>query len=49
MKFIADEGVDAPIVHLLRSEGYTVYYILEQDAGLDDIDVLKLAEKKTAF
>ena len=45
MKFIADEGVDAPFVELLRSDGYSVYYILEQDAGLDDIDVLKLAEK----
>jgi len=29
MKFIADEGVDAPIVQLLRSDGYSVYYILE--------------------
>jgi len=49
MKFIADEGVDAPIVQLLRSDGYSVYYILEQDAGLDDIDVLKLAEKENSI
>jgi len=46
MKFVADEGVDAPIVEMLRNEGYSVYYILEQDAGLDDVDVLKLAKNE---
>lgn len=29
MKFIADEGVDAPIVSALRNKGYDVVYILE--------------------
>lgn len=49
MNFVADEGVDAPIVKMLRKEGYSVYYIVEQDAGLDDVDVLKLAEKGSSI
>lgn len=46
MKFVADEGVDAPIVKLLRNEGHEVYYILEEKPGITDEEVLKIANEK---
>lgn len=36
MKFLADEGIDKPIVDLLRSENFDVVYILETYRGMDD-------------
>ena len=33
MIFLADEGVDKPIVDLLRSSGFDVHYILETHSG----------------
>jgi len=41
--FLADEGVDGPIVYLLREKGFDVEYIAEFDAGIDDEEVLKIA------
>ena len=41
MKFIADEGVDAPIVSALRKRGYDVLYILEFSPGAADDVILK--------
>jgi Domain of unknown function (DUF5615) len=36
MKFLADEGVDKPIVDLLRASGIDIHYILETHQGSDD-------------
>ena len=43
MKFLADEGVDKPIVMALRIAGFDVDYILEIAPGSDDEFVLNLA------
>jgi predicted nuclease of predicted toxin-antitoxin system len=43
MKFLVDEGVDKPIVDLLRATGFDVHYILETDRGIDDDKVLQIA------
>ena len=44
MKFLADESVDSPIVKKLRSKGYYVKYILEDNHGITDIEVLKISQ-----
>ena len=46
MNFVADEGIDAPIVEILRTQGHSVYYILEQSPGLSDEGVLKIANDR---
>lgn len=46
MKFLADEGVDKPIVDALRTEGFDVQYILETNPGLNDHAVLSIAESE---
>ena len=33
MKFVADEGLDAPIIHALRYGGHEVYYIKDEHPG----------------
>jgi predicted nuclease of predicted toxin-antitoxin system len=43
MKFLADEGVDAPIVRHLRNLGYDFLYISEFAPGITDQQVLKIA------
>lgn len=43
MNFLADEGVDKPIVDLLRSSGFDVHYILETHPGSLDEVVLSIA------
>ncbi len=40
MRLLADECIPAPIVHRLRAEGFDVAYVLEDDPGTDDPDVL---------
>ena len=45
MNFVADESVDAPVVHLLRENQYDIIYITEDYAGYSDKDVLELANK----
>lgn len=45
MIFLADEGVDGPIVYLLRDNGYDVTYVAELAEGIDDEAVLKMAEE----
>jgi len=49
MKFIADEGVDAPIVSHLRYLGYSVWYVAEMAAGAIDEDILTLAHSEAAI
>ncbi len=46
MKFIADEGVDAPIVSALRNKGYDVLYILELSPGKQDDVILSEANSQ---
>ena len=46
MKFVADEGLDAPIVQALRNSGHEVYYIKDEFPGLLDEDVLKIANER---
>jgi predicted nuclease of predicted toxin-antitoxin system len=43
VKFLADEGLDWPIVERMRAEGYDVTYVAEMAPGLSDDDVLRLA------
>lgn len=43
MKFTADEGVDAPIVKILRENGHDVFYIAEEEPSIPDTDVLDIA------
>lgn len=43
MKFLADEGVDKPIVDALRNQGFDVVYILEINRGADDDVILAMA------
>lgn len=46
MKFVADEGLDAPIVQALRDGGHDVYYIKDEHPGLSDEEVLKIANER---
>lgn len=46
MKFVADEGVDAPIVALLREQGFDVIYIAEVAAGSPDDIILAYANEE---
>ncbi len=43
MKFLADEGVDKPIVTMLRNAGFDIDYVLELTPGSDDEVILELA------
>ena len=47
MKFLADEGVDKPIVDLLRSTGFDIHYVLETNRGADDDKVLQIANEES--
>ncbi len=46
MKLLADEGVDKPIVDLLRNSGFDVHYILETHRGAEDEQVLWIANQE---
>lgn len=48
MIFFADEGLDAPMVELLRNEGYTVIYAAEEMKGATDVEILERASRKKA-
>ncbi len=43
IRFVADEGVDAPIVRLLRQNDFDVFYIAEESPSIDDTIVLQKA------
>jgi predicted nuclease of predicted toxin-antitoxin system len=45
---VADENLDAPIVAALRQEGHGVVYVRELDPGIEDADVLALANARGA-
>ena len=46
MNLLVDEGVDNPIVDLLRNSGFDVHYILETDRGIEDEKVLQIANEE---
>lgn len=46
MRLLADEGVDKPIVDLLRASGFDIHYILETNRGIDDEKVLQIANQE---
>lgn len=46
MKFLADEGVDRPIVAALRELGHDVLFVAEAHPGVDDNTVLNLANQE---
>lgn len=41
MNLVADEGVDAQMVTMLRELGHDVYYIAEELPGIDDEAILQ--------
>jgi predicted nuclease of predicted toxin-antitoxin system len=47
MRLLVDEGVDKPIVDLLRATGLDVHYILETHRGIDDEKVLQIANEES--
>lgn len=49
MKLIADENIEWGIVSRLRSEGFEVYYIPENEQGLDDVTILRLSRESSAL
>ena len=49
MKFLADEGVDFPVVQRLRTDGHEVLYVAEMDPGISDEEVLAAANEKNAL
>jgi predicted nuclease of predicted toxin-antitoxin system len=49
LNFVADEGLDRPIVERLRRDGHLVSYIVEMEAGISDESVLELANRKNAL
>ncbi len=49
MNFVANEGIDQPIVKLLRQEGHAVWYIAEMSPSISDEEVLQLANDQQAI
>lgn len=48
MNFVADEGIDLPIVVRLRELGYSVWYVAEISPSVDDAEVLVQAVEQQA-
>jgi predicted nuclease of predicted toxin-antitoxin system len=48
VRWVADEGVDAPIVARLRELDHLVWYVAEMMAGITDEEVLALAQEQDA-
>lgn len=49
MNFVADEGIDQPIVKSLRQAGHTVWYVAEMSPSISDNEVLQLARDQQAI
>lgn len=49
MNFIADEGVDWPVVARLRQLGHTVWYVAEMSPSISDAEVLAQADSLYAI
>jgi predicted nuclease of predicted toxin-antitoxin system len=48
VNFVADEGIDRPIVERLRQDGHAVFYVAELSPGVPDEDVLEQANARNA-
>ncbi len=48
MNIVADENVDKEIVDRLRADGHDVFYIIEQNPGIDDEIVLNRSRRTDA-
>jgi predicted nuclease of predicted toxin-antitoxin system len=48
MKILADENIDAPIVDLLRQSQHLVWYVAEMSPGINDDEVLRIANQQEA-
>ena len=48
-ELFADEGLDAPLVTLLRKEGYPVIYAAEEMSGASDTEILAKAKAVNAI
>jgi predicted nuclease of predicted toxin-antitoxin system len=44
MRLLADENCDRLIVSVLREAGHDVLYVIEADAGVRDVDVIRRAQ-----
>ena len=49
MNFVADESLDSPITHRLREIGHIVFSIAEKLPGIDDDEVLKIANNSKSI
>lgn len=49
MNILADENVSGEIVRLLRTAGYRVDWIVETSAGINDTEVLHIANEHRCF
>jgi|SRR5215203_252902 len=49
MTFFGDEGLDAPLVELLRQAGYNVIYAAEKMKGALDTEILERASHEEAI
>jgi predicted nuclease of predicted toxin-antitoxin system len=46
MRFLADENCDANLVKKLREAGHDVAFVLEDQPGSDDLEVVRLAREQ---
>jgi predicted nuclease of predicted toxin-antitoxin system len=49
MKIVADEGIEKPIVFMLRVQGHHVIHIAEIAPGSTDTDILEFANRQRAL
>jgi predicted nuclease of predicted toxin-antitoxin system len=49
IKIVADENVDYNIIIQLRNNNFDVYSILENNAGISDLEVLKITKQFNAI
>jgi predicted nuclease of predicted toxin-antitoxin system len=49
MKILADENIDYPIIKHLRAEGFEIVSIIEDNRGIDDKNVLAVANQIRAI
>jgi predicted nuclease of predicted toxin-antitoxin system len=49
MNFVADEGVEAPIVRRLRTDGHEVIYLAEDTRGIADEQILSKTNQGRAL
>ncbi len=45
VNILADENIDFRLIKLLRNDGHNVFSVLEENKGITDLEVIKLAMK----